>query len=366
MSRKPVAFVNLLFVFIAALYLGTSVDADGQFSIFEPPKQQPEPTEVMTAKGVLSVDKVQPGSTFQIAIVMAFAEGWHANANPAKEGLIPTEVILPDVPDVTFGEIVYPEGEVLEITSIGKAPVYHEQAVIGIQAKLSDTAQLRQMTLPLQLRYQPCSDDRCLLPKTIDVNLPIEIVGHDGSIRPTNTKIFAGIQFSPPSVPLNSPTSESGKFVNALKKGYFWAFLFVFLGGMLTSLTPCVYPLIPITVGIFGANPSTGRLKSFFLSVTYVCGIALTYSLLGIAVASTGAVFGQVMANPFVIGFVSAVLIALGLSMLGVFEIRLPYSVQNRLNAVGGAGFGGAFAMGTVAGIIAAPCTGPALGAVLS
>jgi thiol:disulfide interchange protein DsbD len=72
------------------------------------------------------------------------------------------------------------------------------------------------------------------------------------------------------------------------------------------------------------------------------------------------------MANPFVIGFVSAVLIALGLSMLGVFEIRLPYSVQNRLNTVGGAGFGGAFAMGTVAGIIAAPCTGPALGAVLS
>ena len=95
-------------------------------------------------------------------------------------------------------------------------------------------------------------------------------------------------------------------------------------------------------------------------------GIALTYSILGVAVASTGAVFGQIMADPRVIIPVCGILLALGLSMLGVFELRVPYALQNRLNSVGGAGFAGAFAMGTVAGIIAAPCTGPALGAVLS
>jgi thiol:disulfide interchange protein DsbD len=95
-------------------------------------------------------------------------------------------------------------------------------------------------------------------------------------------------------------------------------------------------------------------------------GIALTYSILGVAVASTGAVFGQIMADPRVMLPVCGILLALGLSMLGVFELRVPYALQNRLNSVGGAGFAGAFAMGTVAGIIAAPCTGPALGAVLS
>ena len=163
-----------------------------------------------------------------------------------------------------------------------------------------------------------------------------------------------------------SATSETGEFRQALSRGYFWAFLLVFTGGILTSLTPCVYPLIPITVSIFGANREATRLKSFLLSVTYVLGIAVMYSILGVAVASTGAVFGQIMANPIVVGFVCAILIALGLSLIGVFELRLPYAVQNRLNTVGGAGFGGAFAMGTVAGIIAAPCTGPALGAVLS
>jgi thiol:disulfide interchange protein DsbD len=72
------------------------------------------------------------------------------------------------------------------------------------------------------------------------------------------------------------------------------------------------------------------------------------------------------MANPWVVGFISVILVSLGLSMFGVFEIRLPYAVQNRLNTVGGTGFAGAFAMGTVAGVIAAPCTGPALAVVLT
>ena len=134
----------------------------------------------------------------------------------------------------------------------------------------------------------------------------------------------------------------------------------------MTSLTPCVYPLIPITVSVFGANESASLLKSLLLSVVYVLGIVVTYSILGVAVASTGAVFGQIMANPWVVGFISLILVTLGLSMFGVFEIRLPYAVQNRLNTVGGTGFAGAFAMGTVAGVIAAPCTGPALAVVLT
>ena len=94
--------------------------------------------------------------------------------------------------------------------------------------------------------------------------------------------------------------------------------------------------------------------------------MAVMYSILGVIVASTGSVFGTIMANPIAMGLVCTILIILGLSMLGLFDLQLPMSIQNRLNAVGGSGFGGAFIMGTVAGVIAAPCTGPALGAVLS
>jgi thiol:disulfide interchange protein DsbD len=364
---KLVYRAYLLLLFIGVLSLGVSLNSQGQASDFGLPKPQTEPTDIITAYSALSVDKVQPGSAFHIAIVMGFAPGWHANANPAAEGFIPTEVILPETPDFTFGSIVYPKGEILPIESLGgEAPVYHDEAIIGVEAKLSADAQPRQMSLPLQLRYQACSDETCLLPKTINVDTPIEIVDMSQSVQPMNDAIFANIQFSPASNTTSPATSESGKFSQALSKGYFWAFLFVFIGGILTSLTPCVYPLIPITVSIFGASGATNRLKSFSLSATYVLGIALTYSILGVIAARTGAVFGNVMANPFVIIPISAILVALGLSMLGVFELRLPYAVQDKLNTVGGAGFPGAFAMGTVAGFIAAPCTGPALGAVLS
>ena len=367
MIRKSCFVVGLYLLYIS-LYISMPITAWAQLSKLGLPQKKSGEAEIVTVHGVLSVDKVQPGSMFFIGLVMNFAKGWHANANPAGgDYLIPTEAMPPDIPDVTFREIVYPKGDLLKIESLGEAPVpvYHDIVVIGIQAAMSETAQLGQKTLPLQLIYQACSDATCLLPKTITVDVPIDVVGLNESIQPINDEFFAGIKFDN----LDSAaiaTSESGKLSQALSKGLFWAFLLVFGGGILTSLTPCVYPLIPITVSVFGAGESTSRMRSFLLSVTYVLGIALTYAILGMAAAQTGAVFGEVMADARVIIPVCVILIALGLAMLGVYEIRLPYAVQNRLNRVGGVGFAGAFGMGTVAGIIAAPCTGPALGAVLA
>ena len=321
------------------------------------------PVEKLTAEGYLSLDKVQPGSQFQMAVVVEIAEGWHVNANPAGEGLIATEVIFPDTPHLTFGEVVYPTGEVLELGSIGEAPVYHDTITIGVQANLSQDVPIEPITVNLELRYQACNEEQCLLPEVLAFEVPIEIVGIEDAIQRINEAVFANIQFGA----LPSAGDDEGTLARALSGGQVWlAFLLVFAGGILTSLTPCVYPLIPITVSVFGANESAGFLKSFLLSVVYVLGIVVTYSILGVAVASTGAVFGQIMANPWVVGFISLILVSLGLSMFGVFEIRLPYAVQNRLNTVGGTGFAGAFAMGTVAGVIAAPCTGPALAVVLT
>ena len=321
------------------------------------------PVEKLAAKGYLSLDKVQPGSQFEIAVVVEIAKGWHVNANPAKEELIATEVTLPEVAYLAFGEVVYPAGDVLKLGSIGEAPVYHDTITIGIQADLSQTAPIGASTLDFQLQYQACDDAQCLLPETLNFSVPMEVVGIEGTVQRINEAIFTDIEFGAPL----GTTGDEGSLQRALSGGQVWlAFLLVFAGGILTSLTPCVYPLIPITVSIFGANESAGLFKSFLLSVVYVIGIVVMYSILGVAVASTGAVFGQIMANPWVVGFISLILVTLGLSMFGVFEIRLPSAVQNRLNTVGGAGFAGAFAMGTVAGVIAAPCTGPALAVVLT
>ncbi len=360
---KGYKYLSILLFTIGLIFIPLWTQA--QFDDFDLPEDPNE--DKVSAKGYINLDKVQPGSEFQIAIEVEIAKGWHINANPPGDGLSPTEITLPQLSNLTFGEVVYPMGEMYEIASIGQATVYHDTIAIGIPATLHQEAPIEPITLDLKLDYQACSDEQCLLPQTIDVSVPIEVVSNEELIQRINEDVFSGIAFTKVSDNSDYNEENSGGLAGALSGGNLWlAFLLVFLGGIVTSLTPCVYPLIPITVSIFGANESAGIFKSFLLSLVYVFGIVVTYSILGVAVASTGAVFGQVMSNPWVIGIISLILVTLGLSMFGIFEIQLPSSVQNRLNTVGGAGFLGAFGMGTVAGVIAAPCTGPALAAVLA
>jgi thiol:disulfide interchange protein DsbD len=143
-------------------------------------------------------------------------------------------------------------------------------------------------------------------------------------------------------------------------------FAVLFVGGVLTSLTPCVYPLIPITVGIFGARQADHRARSAALSAAYVAGIAAMYSALGLFAALSGKAFGTVLSSPAVVTVLALLLAALAASMFGAYDIALPSALQQKLAGVRGTGFAGAFGMGLVAGIIAAPCTGPVLAGVLA
>ena len=163
----------------------------------------------------------------------------------------------------------------------------------------------------------------------------------------------------------NGPLTDLG-LGRQLADGSVLAFALAFGGGVLTSLTPCVYPLIPITVSIFGAKQSGSRAHAMALSGLYVLGIATTYSTLGASAALTGNAFGAAMQSPWVLAVVALFFVAMAASMLGAFELRVPASWQARLSAVGGAGHAGAFAMGLVAGLVAAPCTGPVLAAALA
>ena len=115
----------------------------------------------------------------------------------------------------------------------------------------------------------------------------------------------------------NTETDTVGGWIQ--RKGLFITFILVFFGGLALNLTPCVYPLIPITVSYF-ANQSTGKIsRSFVLALFYVLGIALTYSILGVVAANTGSLLGSSLQNPLVLIFISLVLFALSLSMFIIF-----------------------------------------------
>lgn len=144
----------------------------------------------------------------------------------------------------------------------------------------------------------------------------------------------------------------------------------LFLGGVLTSLTPCVYPMIPITAAIVGGQtagqPAT-RSRPVLLTFTYVVGLALVYSALGVFAGLTGTLFGSVSTNPWLYFAMANVLVLAALSMLDVVPIRLPEGMMTRAATMGTAGrFSGAFIMGAMSGLVAAPCSAPVMAAVLT
>lgn len=144
----------------------------------------------------------------------------------------------------------------------------------------------------------------------------------------------------------------------------------LFAAGVLTSLTPCIYPMIPITAAIVG-GAATGaplrRGRTALLTFSYVIGLALVYSLLGLLAGLSGTLFGTVSANPWLAFGMANLLLIAALAMLDIIPVRLPASIAAKSATVGEGGrAGGAFLMGAASGLVAAPCSAPVMAAVLT
>lgn len=163
------------------------------------------------------------------------------------------------------------------------------------------------------------------------------------------------------ALPSLAMADEGGQFKEALNVGIWRASLVSFGAGFLTSLTPCVYPMIAITVSVFGAKEAKSRGHAMALSTAFVGGMVVLFTAMFVIVSITGGVFGAILANKWVIVGLAAVFVVMAASMFGAFELTLPDSVMQRLSAVGGVGYGGAFTLGLVSGLVAAPCSGPVL-----
>jgi thiol:disulfide interchange protein DsbD len=147
----------------------------------------------------------------------------------------------------------------------------------------------------------------------------------------------------------------------------------VFAGGVLTSLTPCIYPMIPITAAIVGGAqaqagaPGAARWRPLGLTLTYVVGLALVYSMLGLFAGLTGTLFGTVSTNPWLYFLMANVLILAALAILDVIPVRVPTALLSRASTAGTAGrYSGALVMGALSGLVAAPCSAPVMAAVLT
>jgi thiol:disulfide interchange protein DsbD len=303
---------------------------------------------------------VQAGKEFEIKLQIKIQNGWHINSNkPLDEFLIASKVSIKDK-NFELVKVDYPKAKEIKL-EISDKPVSvfdgTENFKITLRTKNDLTA--GEYKLPIYFYYQGCNNESCMPPNEVSTEVLVKVNGNNSS----DQKLILNTQEPNNQESSTTSISTENKNENSIadtieNSGLLLSLIFVFLGGLALNLTPCVYPLIPITIGYFGGQAEGKTSRLFVLGLLYVLGMAITYSVIGVITSLSGAVFGTLLQNPFVIIGIALLFVILSLSQFGVYEFKLPDSLVMKAGGAKG-GIFGAFFMGLTMGIVAAPCIGP-------
>jgi len=327
----------------------------GLFFLFSATTAQTQNDEkIIDAKIIPSAEKLQPGKSTRLAIELTIHEPWHVNSDKPKEDfLIPTLINFDQTETVTFGRINYPKPEIKTFEfSDNPLAVYEGTVYAFTTVTIPPDYPAETVNITGNIAYQACNDQSCLAPDEVAFSAEFPVANLNESVAEINQDIFSL------SIEPVKPKSES-KLVSVIEsKGMLVAFLIIFVSGLALNLTPCVYPLIPITISYFGGQVGGKKGSLVLYGIVYVLGMSITYSLLGVFAALTGSILGAWLQNPLVLAFIALVMVVLSLSMFGMYEIRVPTSLSN-FAGQSKKGYFGTLFMGLTVGIIAAPCIGP-------
>jgi thiol:disulfide interchange protein DsbD len=257
-------------------------------------------------------------------------------------------------------QLTLPKGETKNDPNFGVIEVYHQ----SFQAEIKLPEVDAKKTLILNASYQGCSDNGLCYPP-IDKTFNIELMQSMSAITPDAS-----------SAPLAhnqiAPENENTQIAKVFQSGSFWLIVSFFFGaGLLLSLTPCVFPMIPILSGIIvGRGHKITHKHAFILSLAYVLGMAITYAIAGVAAGYSGNLISNALQTPWVLGSFAALFVVLSLAMFGFYELQLPTALQSKLtdtsNKLHGGHLSGVFGMGALSAIIMGPCVAaPLAGALL-
>ncbi len=241
--------------------------------------------------------------------------------------------------------------------SKGLVPGYVGQALFRLKLTPKNAAAAKQAQtngLPLIAAFQACSDTICLFPANLLMNINLNANAPIQNAQTSERNFF-------------SQSNLESLIQNQLGDSWF-AFVILFLAGILTAFTPCVYPMYPITIGIFSRWSTERATNTFILSLLYCLGITLSYAVLGLITAATGAVFGSLTQSPWFLISIGTILFASAILFSGVIEFSLPSKLINAVGS-GKSKLGPkmqSLVFGATLGIVASPCVGPVLIAVLS
>jgi thioredoxin:protein disulfide reductase len=309
-------------------------------SLFFPDQSRAE--HPLSAEARLAPFEVEPEQIAELNVKIHLPEGYKAYQDQFR-----LEIIQPQGFKIS-NFTISPLKEIFDKFSKKNRQVVLDEAEITAPVEIPVLNEPGEQKFQLKITYQACTETYCLFPENLLVDVHFRT--KPGSVSLENKGLF-DLSFS-----------------EVYHHGLAWAFLFVFIFGFLTSFTPCVYPMIPITLSILGREAhARSQLQNFLVSCLYVLGIAITFSALGVLAASTGVLFGSFMSSPWVLGFVAAVFFTMSLSLFGLFEIQPPQFLRDGvLSHLQLHGYFGALVSGMLAGVVASPCVGPVLVGVLT
>jgi thiol:disulfide interchange protein DsbD len=331
-----------------------------------------------------------PDGPDHVRLIWQIADGYYLYRTRVKAATTSDQAQL--------GALEMPTGETKSDEYFGKQEIYHHELVAGVPVARASAAEL---ALPLQVTYQGCATAGLCYPpitKEITVSMPsgngggaagsaagagagnfssasgASAASSEGSVSGLTSATggaATGVSGSAGSSDASSATgayvSEQDRFATLIKSGNTFLMLGgFFLAGLVLAFTPCVLPMVPILSGIIagqGKNVTTGR--AFALSLTYVLGMAFTYTIAGALCAAAGKQVQTVFQQPWILALFAALFVALALSMFGLFTIQMPAAIQTRVanvsNQQSAGTFGGVALMGILSALIVTTCVGPAL-----
>ena len=334
----------------------------GMFFLFSQNSDQ-----VITAKFLTSADKLKPGDSYQLAVEIQINPPYHINAQkPSEDFLIPTTLVIEAPEGVVLGKFDFPRSRMKKFAFSEKALSVYE-GTIHIFTSISIASEFPGSEIVLNgvVGYQACDDQTCLAPAELNISQQIPLAAASETVTPINQQLFSAREEDRSIRSAESIPAKNSFAALVTEKGWILAFILVFLAGLALNLTPCVYPLIPITISYFGGQTEGKKGKLLGHAIIYVLGMAITYSMLGVMAALTGSLFGAALQNPYVLVAIAIILIALALSMFDLYEIRVPNFLTNFAGRAK-QGYFGTFFMGLTVGIVAAPCIGPFVLALLT
>lgn len=330
------------------LLLSPLVQADGIFGNkqFDFLKSEPE---LMPVDQAFAFDFSQQGNKAKLSWVIA--DGYYMYRDKLKFSIDGGEL----------GEIALPQGKGHTDEYFGEQQVYYSFIEIPVAIKEAGEA------AKLSVTFMGCAEGKLCFPPTTRDALLKPVAANDGILPDTDKSADAKAP-----APKGQAVTQQDNLLDKLLSGdsTLLNYLTFFVLGIGLALTPCVFPMYPILSGIIvgqGQKVSTG--KAFTLSMAYVQGMAITYSLLGLVVASAGLKYQAALQHPAVLITIAILFVVLSLSMFGLYELRLPASWQQKMNSLSnkqkGGNLLGVFVMGVLSGLVASPCTTAPLSAVL-